>query len=115
MCQLSRLLSAMLLPFTDNFVTWILIVVFKYLLHHQINNCHQYVLSHTFSVHVQNCPYYVHICMCVYMNIPSDSESLSLDSFLCFRFALEKVRENNSMSTADHTRVPITTIHSFIQ
>ena len=33
----------MLLPFTDNFVTWTLIVVFKYQLHHQIKNCHQHI------------------------------------------------------------------------
>ena len=116
MCQLLRLLlSAMLLPFTDNFATWVLIVAFKYLLNHRIKNCHQYVLPHIFRVHIQSCPYIMYIRMYVHMNLPSDSESLSLDSFLCFRFTLEKVRENNSTSIANYTRALITTIQSFIQ
>ena len=54
----------------------------------------------------------VHICIRVYvhMSIPSDSESLSLDSFL--RFPL--VTENNSISVTNYTSTLITTLSSYI-
>ena len=63
----------------------LILKILYYLMHYQNHN--QYVLQY---LYIQNYPYnYVNIYIATY--VPSDSESLPLDSFLCFRFAVEKL------------------------
>ena len=87
------------------------------------NTCHITKFRTTTNINYHTSIVYIHmyktihimyICMYIYMNIPSDSESLSLDSFLCFCFALEKVTESNSMSITNHIRTLIATIIMWI-